>query len=51
MPAVATSFTAISGYADQGSSDQHVSPARYIDQEREKVSSHLHRSNALSFYW
>lgn len=44
MLAVATSFTAISGCADQ-----HGSPASYIDRERKKVSSHLHKSKALSF--
>ncbi len=49
MPTVAMNFTGISGYADQGSSDQYVSAARYIDQERKKVSSHLHKSKALSF--
>ncbi len=38
---------AISGYADQGSSSQSVSPARYIDQEVEEVSNYLHRSNTL----
>lgn len=40
-------MSAISGYADQGSSSQSVSVARYIDREMEEVSNYLHRSNTL----
>ena len=47
MHAVATSLTAISGYADQAFPGQNVSAARYIDEEMEELSNYLHRSSTF----
>ena len=47
MLALAMDFSDISGFADQGSSGQHVSAARHIDREMKEVSKYLHQSSAF----
>ena len=47
MLAVATSFSDISGYADQGFSGQGISAASYINEEMKGVSKYLHESSTF----